>query len=92
MAEIKALKGYRYNPEKFPDLSPLITPPYDVIDEEAQDKFYQTNPFNFIRLELGKKHPDDATNHNVYTRAKENFSTWVKEEVLVQESRPALYL
>lgn len=92
MAEIKAFKGYRYNLEKLNDLTSVITPPYDVIDKEAQDRFYQANPFNYIRLELGKKYPDDSNINNVYTRAKDTFSTWVKENVLVQETRPALYL
>lgn len=92
MAEIKAFKGYRYNLEKVEDLSEVITPPYDVIDNEAQDKFYQVNPFNFIRLELGKKDGDDSNSNNVYTRARDTFAAWVKEEILIQETKPALYL
>jgi len=92
MADIKAIKGYRYNLKKLNDLSLVITPPYDVIDQEAQEKFYQANPFNYIRLELGKKFPDDTNNNNVYTRARDTFFTWVKDEILVQEARPALYL
>ena len=92
MAKIAALKGYRYNTEIFKDLSSLITPPYDVIDKEAQDKFYQANPFNFIRLELGKKDPDDTSVNNVYTRAAATFQEWCQNKILIQEEKPALYL
>ncbi|MGI6686650.1 MAG: DUF1015 domain-containing protein [Bacillota bacterium] len=92
MAEIKAIKGYRYNPEIFKDLSPLITPPYDVIDKEAQDKFYQANPYNFIRLELGKKYFQDSNYDNVYTRAADSFKRWQQEGIIIQEDKHALYL
>ncbi len=92
MAEIKPLKGYRYNSEIFKDLSKVVTPPYDVIDKEAQENFYQTSPYNYIRLELGKIFPEDNRENNVYTRAAETFHEWCSKNILVQEPNPALYL
>jgi uncharacterized protein (DUF1015 family) len=92
MAEIKAIKGYRYNVEKFPDLSLLITPPYDVINQQAQEKFYAASPYNIIRLELGKKYLEDIGSDNVYTRAAETFQNWQEQGILIQEKKPALYL
>jgi uncharacterized protein (DUF1015 family) len=92
MAEIKPLRGFRYNSKIFNDFSSLITPPYDVIDQGAQERFYQANPYNFIRLELGKKYPEDTHNKNVYTRAAETFKDWQQNGILVQDVKPSLYL
>lgn len=92
MAQIKPLKGLRFNPEKVGDLSSVITPPYDVIDAKGQNTFYESNPYNIIRLELGKKSPDDTAEYNVYTRAAATFVSWCLDGVLLPETSPALYL
>ena len=40
MAEIKAFCGLRYNKEFTPDLSCVLAPPYDSIDEEERHVLY----------------------------------------------------
>jgi uncharacterized protein (DUF1015 family) len=92
MAKIKPFMGLRFNPQKVGNLASVVTPPYDVIDETAQNKFYETNPYNIIQLELGKKYPDDNESQNVYTRAAATFAEWCCQEVLVKEAAPAFYL
>lgn len=92
MAKIKAIQGFRYNPDKVGNLSPVVTPPYDVIDKEAQENFYAIHPFNFIRLEFGKKFSEDTQSNNVYTRAAATFAEWREEDIMRQEVNPSLYL
>jgi uncharacterized protein (DUF1015 family) len=90
MPKIIPLKGLRYSAKTGP-MDRLVTPPYDIIDETAQKKYYQNHPCNIIRLEYGKVFPDDDENNNRYTRAAADFIAWRKEGVLEREEIPAIY-
>lgn len=92
MAAVIPIRGVRYNPEIIPDLAQVVTPPYDVIDPSAQDRYYQRSPYNIIRLEYGRISPADDAQNNRYTRARDTFADWLTEGVLVQDKQPALYL
>ncbi|NYE56958.1 DUF1015 domain-containing protein [Carboxydothermus ferrireducens] len=92
MAGIFAFRGIYYNPELFSQLPYLVTPPYDIISPEEQEKYYNEHEYNFIRLELGKTFADDTSENNRYTRAKSYLNNWLSEGILVQEETPALYL
>lgn len=92
MATINPFRGLRYNPESVENLADVVTPPYDVIDPAAQERYYQKHPYNIIRLEYGKTYPDDGDNNNRYTRAAADFNKWINENVLDPENEPALYL
>ncbi|MCP5004459.1 MAG: DUF1015 domain-containing protein [Planctomycetes bacterium] len=92
MATILPFRGLRYNPEKIEDMSKVTTPPYDVISEKERDRFYELHPNSIIRLILGKDLPADDQSVNKYTRAAEFFGGWRKEEVLIQDSDPAIYV
>lgn len=91
MAVIVPIKGLRYNREKINNMADVITPPYDVIDEKAQDDYYRRHPYNIIRLEYGKTFPQDDEENNRYTRAAADFSHWQESGMLVPEELPALY-
>ncbi len=86
MATIKGFKGIRYNPDKVGDLSKVIAPPYDVIDQQGQEEFYQLSQYNVIRLILAKGHEDDR-----YKNAGATFQEWLSDSVLIQEDHPCIY-
>ncbi len=92
MAFITPIRGLRYNASLVPDLAEVITPPYDVIDAEAQDKYYRRHPHNIIRLEYGKTNPKDTDGDNRYTRAAADFNSWQEKGILVREDKPAIYI
>lgn len=92
MAEVQPLHGIRYAVDKVGDIAQVVTPPYDVISPEAQERYYARNPYNVIRLELGKTLPEDDTLNNVYTRAAATFAVWRFQGILQQESTAAYYL
>jgi uncharacterized protein (DUF1015 family) len=92
MADVQPLRGLRYTQEKIGDLSQIITPPFDVIDEAAQQRYYERHPYNVIRLELGKSTPSDDTLNNVYTRAATTLSEWRLQGIIRQEQVPCYYL
>ncbi len=91
MAEVRPLHGFRYSPAFVPDLAEVVTPPFDVISPEAQERYYARNPYNIIRAELGKTTPDDNTLNNRYTRAARTLAEWRQSGVLQQDASPAYY-
>jgi uncharacterized protein (DUF1015 family) len=91
MAIIVPIKGLRYNREKIKNLADVITPPYDIIDNKAQDIYYARHPYNIIRLEYGKIFPGDNEENNRYTRAAADFTRWQEAGVLAPEKLPAVY-
>lgn len=91
MADIMPFIGLRYNGDRIPNLASVMTPPYDIIDEKAQARYYAENTFNVIRLELGLIFPDDTDQNSRYTRAKKYLDKWIEDEILAAEAKPALY-
>lgn len=92
MATIVPIRGIRYSQDRVGDLSQVVTPPYDIIDAAAQARYYARHPHNIIRLELGQTFAQDDKKNNRYTRAANYFNRWQKEEVILKEKEPALYL
>ncbi|MCM8763517.1 MAG: DUF1015 domain-containing protein, partial [Candidatus Omnitrophica bacterium] len=92
MAIISPFRGIFYNPEKVEDFSKVVCPPYDVISQQEQDKFYKTHPFNIIRVDYGKVFSNDDYKNNRYTRANVFFQRWQKERIIIQDKTPSLYL
>ena len=92
MAEVRPLRGIRYNREIVDDLARVITPPFDVISPEAQERYYARDPYNMIRLELGREDTNDTTLDNRYTRSAAAFAEWRAQGVLRQDATPRYYL
>jgi uncharacterized protein (DUF1015 family) len=82
--KLKSFEALRYD-SKIP-LKEVVTPPYDVINPEMQSAFYDRSPFNLVRVDLARA-PGDLR----YAHAKETFTQWMKEGVLKQDKKPALY-
>ena len=89
MADVRPLPGIRYAATE--NLAALVTPPYDVISPEAQERYYARDPHNIIRLELGRDEPGDDSLNNKYTRAATLFAEWRLEGVMRQDA-PSLYV
>jgi uncharacterized protein (DUF1015 family) len=92
MANIVPFCGVRYNLRIAGNLSGLITPPYDVIDEQAQHLYYEKTPYNIIRLEYGEIRASDDSRDNRYTRAAAYYRHWLDEGVLLHDNQPSVYL
>ena len=61
MPNIQPLAAWRYNPARVGQLTDVIAPPYDVIDDQLQDELYAKHPNNVVRLILNKKDPEHDT-------------------------------
>ena len=95
MAVVKPFRGIRYNPGRVENLENIISQPYDRIDDDLQQSYYDLSPYNVVRIIQGKDQPGDRPTDpqgpNVYTRAKDVFAQWRAQDVLIREDRPAFY-
>lgn len=92
MAKIVPFRGLRYNLVRTEQPASVMAPPYDVISPVLQDDLYHRNPFNVVRLILGKTSPQDTEHDNRYTRAAADFDLWQQEGVLARDPEPSIYL
>jgi uncharacterized protein (DUF1015 family) len=91
VAEILPFTGLLYDPGVAGPLETLTAGPYDNISPTEQERLYRTNPFNVVRLILGKDEPGDDASTNKYTRAASYLRLWRENGVLVPASRPAVF-
>jgi uncharacterized protein (DUF1015 family) len=92
MAVVAPFKGMTYNVNKITQFERVVTPPYDVISESEQDEYYEIDPYNVIRLILGKRKIGDSDWDNRYTRAADLFNRWESGGILVRPQLPCIYL
>jgi len=92
MAFIAPLKGVRYNPEKVGKIDDVVTPPYDVINENSVDFFISKTPYSMIRLDITKNPGPSAGGDARYVEAASLFRQWLDEKVLLREEQDSLYL
>ncbi|MGB2706196.1 MAG: DUF1015 domain-containing protein [Candidatus Omnitrophota bacterium] len=91
MAEIKPFKGILYN-EKKVDIAKVVTPPYDIISQSMQNRFYHADPHNIIRLILGKEEKSDTSRNNRYTRSALFLERWLRGRIFVKDTKPSIYI
>ncbi|MCK5219849.1 DUF1015 domain-containing protein [bacterium] len=92
MACLTPFRGLRFAPAYGPEMPLLVSPPYDIISARDQQRFYRRHANNIIRLELGKTASADTAERNRYSRARRTLNQWMASEVLLKESKPALYI
>jgi len=91
MVEIIPFKGIIYNHKKIDKFEKLMSPPYDIISEEMQTELYEKDPYNFVRLILGKQKTDDNETNNRYTRSRDLLNQMFKESILVETDNPSIF-
>lgn len=92
MAIIAPFRGIFYNPQIIENLTRVVAPPYDVISPEDQKRYHEEDPYNVIRLILGQLKEGDNEFENRYTRANRYFQSWLKEEILIRDHSPHIYV
>lgn len=92
MVAIAPFRALRYDLERVSDLGTVLAPPYDVISPGQQQQLYERSPYNVVRLILNKELPTDSDADNRYTRAKRTFEAWRREQMLVRDRAPGVYL
>jgi uncharacterized protein (DUF1015 family) len=78
-------RGIRYRARS--DLTPVVAPPYDVIDEEERARLEAADPHNAVHLIL----PRGTASHDPYQAAAASLTEWRSEHILVTDPEPAFY-
>jgi uncharacterized protein (DUF1015 family) len=90
MAYVAPFRALRYNPARV-DVSQVVTQPYDKITPAMQNRYYDADPHNLVRIILGKPQPSDHLEENVYTRAAASFRDWRRQGIFLQDPEQSLY-
>ncbi len=84
MAEIKPLRAWRYNRERFNKIEDLTSPLFDVVSDKQRQELYR-NPFNSIHLSVpAGDEPAKA--------AARLIAQWKQEGIILQDKMPAIYV
>jgi uncharacterized protein (DUF1015 family) len=83
MATIRPFRGIRYNQMKV-SIASVVAPPYDVITPEQQNGYYDKDPFNVIRLILGRE-------EDRYSSAAKTYEEWQTNDTLLRDLEPSIY-
>ncbi|MBN2654260.1 MAG: DUF1015 domain-containing protein [Nitrospirae bacterium] len=90
MADIYPFRGIRYDSTRV-NGNDVAAPPYDIISEQHKESLYEMSPYNIVRVDFGKKLPDDNENNNRYTRAENELKQWLDQDILIRDAEPSIY-
>ncbi len=92
MAFIAPFKGISFNVEKAGSLDDIVTPPYDVISENAVESYAAKNPYSMIKLDITKNPGGTVGSESRYQCVADTFQKWLDQDVLRREKQSALYV
>jgi uncharacterized protein (DUF1015 family) len=80
--EIRPFHALHYAADRV-DLADVVSPPYDVIDEDMRRRLLDRSPYNVVHLIL----PEPGEERE----AGDTLEAWRNERVVVREPRPCMY-
>lgn len=92
MARIVPFNGIRPTKEFVDKVS---SPPYDVLNSAEAKKLTLNNPYSFLHItkpEVDLPDGVDLYSDEVYNKAKENFSKFLEDKILVRDEKKYFYL
>lgn len=90
MVHIRPFRGIHYDPARFPDLSPVIAPPYDVITPELAHRLQKRCRFNISSL-TAPGEGESGTDGDRYRRVALTWRLWKRKGIVVKQDRPAVW-
>jgi uncharacterized protein (DUF1015 family) len=73
------------------DLTRLIAPPYDVLDERSKADLLKSSEHNIVAVDLPFLPPKTVGPDEVYRQAGERYRKWIKSKVLFRREKPAIF-
>ena len=90
MAQIRPFAGIRFG-KAFEDVSSVIAPPYDVLDEQQKAALQGKHPNNIVTVDLPWMPPKTVGPDEAYEKANTTLEAWLSSGVLQRDTRRALY-
>jgi len=91
MPHIRPFAAIHYAKRPDLDLSKLIAPPYDVLDEKDKAELQSRHPNNIVAIDLPHMPTKTAGPDEVYANAAITLNAWLKSGILTQDQRTATY-
>ncbi len=93
MPEVKPFAAIRYDFERLGgDLSTVLAPPYDVLDQTNKDALLARSDHNIVAIDLPHIPPKSAGPPDRYDAAAKRLADWRSDGTLIREGQPALYV
>jgi uncharacterized protein (DUF1015 family) len=90
VAQIRPFSAVRFA-RKNSEISNLIAPPYDVLDEKDKAALQAKHPNNIVTVDAPWMPPKTVGPDAVYDQANTTLQAWLKAGILEKDRRPALY-
>lgn len=91
MPQIRPFAGIHFGKNLGPDISNLIAPPFDVLDEKSKAALQAKHPNNIVTIDLPYLPPKAVGPDEVYAKANLTLQSWLSAHILEKSPRPALY-
>lgn len=91
MAQIRPFAGIHYPKKNGTDVSRLIAPPYDVLNENDRAALQAKDPHNIVYVDLPHLPAKSVGPDEVYERSNVYLQTWLRTAIMQKDTRPALY-
>lgn len=93
MLEVAPFSAIRYDARHLGgDLSNVLAPPYDVLDETDKKALLARSDRNIVTIDLPHLPPKSAGPTQVYEHAARTMQDWLNDGTLTRDPAPALYL
>jgi uncharacterized protein (DUF1015 family) len=90
VAHIRPFSAIRYA-RKMTDLSAVIAPPYDVLDERGKAALVARHPNNIVSVDLPWLPPKSVGPDSAYANANITFQSWMNAGILERDRKAAIY-
>ncbi|MGD0462630.1 MAG: DUF1015 domain-containing protein [Tepidisphaeraceae bacterium] len=91
MAQILPFAGVRYSRNNGLDLSDLIAPPYDVLDEQGKRSLQAKQKHNIVTVDLPHLPAKTVGPDAAYAAADDTLEDWLARGILTRDQKPAIY-
>ena len=85
MTTIEPLHALHYDLQRTGGLDDVVSPPYDVIDDQQRVQLANRSPYNVVQIDL----PEGGEDR--YDNAARILSEWRSQGIVVQDEQPALW-
>ena len=91
MPQIRPFRALRFDPSVVGDLTNVVAPPYDVIDQERRAELVARHPANVVRLDLPAEEAGDESDER-YRRAARTLAAWRSDGTFRKDPHPSIYV
>ncbi len=91
MPQIRPFRALRFDPSVVGDLTNVVAPPYDVIDQERRSALVARHPANVVRLDLPAEEAGDEPDQR-YRRAARTLAAWRSDGTFRKDPHPSIYV